>query len=158
MNDFTIPFTNNLAERDLGDTNERSKQVAMQLFTEFQSGVFNGESLVEKIGMTNIKWKLLLSIYPSLTGFMYGVFAMLFFFLAVVVRVMTYSFFKFKISFKCTYRMLLVASSPGVSLFIISLNFGQLPWMGLYLVLIIALYFFYAVLSLRQESKQMVLA
>lgn len=134
----------------------RSKQVSMQLFSEVGSGSFSGKSLIEQTGLAKLKWYFLPIIYCVLAGFLYGLFTILFLFLAVLARVIAYSVFKFKISFSRTYRLLVVSSSAAVMVFVLSLSFGELPFMGVCLLVGVSVYFSYAILSLKRESNQLV--
>lgn len=146
--------------RHIGHENEdyRSKQVSMQLFSELgPGGVFSGKTLVEQVGFAKMKWYFLPVIYCVLTGFLYGLFSILFLFLAILARVTSHAIFKFRISFKNTYRLLMVSSSAAVMVFVLSLSFGELPFMGVCLLIGISIYFSYAILSVKRESKQMVI-
>lgn len=138
--------------------NLHSKEVTMQPFADIQSGSLSGGKWLEQAGIEQTKWYFLFSIYPSLLGFLYGIFTVLLLFVAILAKAVAHIFLNYKISFAHSYRLLLVSSGSGVSLFIMSLSFGQLPLMGLCLLMSIALYFCYAILCLKRESKQVVLA
>lgn len=134
------------------------KDTEMKLFEGIPYAVFNGEFWGDNTDMTSTKRSLMIVIYPTITFLLYGFFAVFLWFMTILGKAFSYSMFKFKIGFKCAYRLMLVSSGSAISLFIMSLSFGRFPLMGLYLFIVIVMYFFFAVLSLKRESKSMVLA
>ena len=134
-----------------------SPNIDRQAFKDIQYASFNGKYWVSETNITKTRWYLLLSLYPSITMVMFGFFTVLLFFMAILGKAFSYTILKFKLDFKRTYRLMLVSSGTGVSIFILSLSYIALPMLGFYLFLIISLYFFFAVMSLKRESKIMVL-
>ena len=138
--------------------NTDSKGVEMESFADIQNDYFSGNMWVEHTNLASIKRYMMLSIYPCITMLLFSFFGSFLGLLAIFGKACSYIFFKFRIGYKQTYRLMLVSSGCGISLFVISLSFGRLPGLGFYLMVLIILYFFYAVLSLKRESKSMVLA
>lgn len=134
------------------------KDMEMKLFEGIPYAVFNGEFWVANSDMNSAKRNLMLVIYPTITFLLYGFFCVFLWFMTILGKAFSYSMFKYKIGFKCAYRLMLVSSGSAISLFITILSFGRFPLMGLYLFIVIVMYFFFAVLSLKRESKSMVLA
>lgn len=134
-----------------------SQNIDTHSFKEIQYASFNGKMWIDQTNLVQTKWYLMIALYPTITMLLFGFFTIFLFFLAIMGRAFSYIIFKFKIDFKRIYRLMLVSSGAGISVFIMSLTYVQLPTLGGYLFLIITLYFFYAVLSLKRESKKMVL-
>lgn len=135
-----------------------SKHISMQPFSGVEYDIFNGQQWAEQTRLMNAKWFLLAAIYPILLGLLFGFFSMIILFMAILGRGVSYVIFKYKLDFKKCCRLMFVSSGTGVSLFILCLTFGRLPLTGLGLFGLISLYFGFAVLSLKRESKRMVLA
>ena len=132
------------------------RDVKMQSFSEIRNDNFNGEYWVEHTNMDSMKRYMMLSIYPCITSLLFTFFGTFLVVLAILGKAFSYTILKFKIGFKQAYRLLVVSSGCGISLFIMSLSFGRLPGLGFYLMVVIILYFYYAVLSLKRESKSLV--
>lgn len=134
------------------------KDIKMHSFSEIRNDTFNGEYWVDHTNLSSMKRYMMLSIYPCITTLLFTFFGTFLVVLAILGKAFAYTIFKFRLSFKQAYRLLAVSSGCGISLFIISLGFGRFPGLGFYLMVVIILYFFYAVLSLRRESKSLVLS
>ena len=137
--------------------NISTNNVDAQSFKNISYASFNGKYWVSESHLSKMRWYFLISMYPSLTMLLFGFFSVFLFFLAILGRAFSYTILKFKLDFKRTYRLMLVSAGTGVSVFILSLSYVKLPLLGFYLLLIITLYFFYAIMCLKRESKKMVL-
>lgn len=139
-------------------SNYNSNNVSMQMFTHIPHAVFNSEAWTEHTNMALTKRYMLISIYPTLIFLLFGFFSILLWLMTVLGKAFTTTLFKFKIGFKRAFRLMVVSSSSVIGLFIMSLSLGRFPLEGLYLLIVIVMYFFFAVLSLKKESTNMVLA
>ncbi len=139
-------------------TSVSTKNLTMQTFEDIQYEAFNGPDWITTTGLSTTKWYFIFAIYPVLVGLMYGFFTLLLSFMALMGQVFARTVLRLKIDFKHTCRLMLVSSSCGVSLFIVSLSFGAIPTMGACFIVLVTLYFSYAIITLKRESKAMVLA
>ena len=96
-------------------------------------------------------------VYPMEFPFVFGLFYMFFLILAMLAQVFSWLIFKYKLTYKEATRLLTVASTAQVVIFLILLSANFLfHGVGLLAVILNALYFSYAVLSVKRESKMMV--
>lgn len=125
-------------------------------FKEIQEESFNASLWIERMHLLEQKWVFLLMIYPSIIAILYGFFCGLNALMAIVGRVIAHTIFKISLNYREAYRLMLVSSGCGVSLFILGLNFTeQIPRMGIYLMLLMAFYFSYALVAIKQSYRQL---
>lgn len=134
-----------------------SQNIDVQEFKDITYASFNGKTWVDQSDLSKTRWYFVLSLYPTITMLFFGLFTVFLFFFAILGKAFAHIIFKFRMEFKRIYRLMLVSSGAGISVFLMSLTYVELPMLGAYLLLIITIYFFYAVLSVKRESKKMVL-
>ena len=119
--------------------------------------VFVGKDWVASSGVLKYKWIVDLCVYPLMVGFIFGLFVVPVFFLAFIGQLLSIIVFKFKLTFKDTSRLFMVAATPDILVFFAQHTANiTFPGQNLYNVALLAVYFSYAILSVRRESKKMV--
>ncbi len=132
--------------------------VYVQLLNKNTNELFVGEKWVKSSGVLKLKWITELLVYPLMTGFVYGLYTMSMLVFAFIGQLFALIIFKFKLTFREACRLLLVASTAQTAVFFAMLTANvTLPGGGTIYIVLLAAYFSYAVLSVRRESKKMVL-
>ncbi len=119
--------------------------------------VFVGKEWLEASGVLKMKWIGLLLVYPLMVSFIYGFYLVAMLFFAFFAQLCSIIIFKYKMTYKDTARLFLVASTPETFLLfgLLSLNI-TFRYSGLCNIAILALYFSFAALTVRRESNQLV--
>lgn len=124
---------------------------------KIKNGVFDAKTWVETSGLLTIKNGLLFIVYPFLVSSIFGIISTIMIVLAMMGQVVSYTIFKYKLKFKPACRIMMVSSSIGTSLFLclkaIQLNSTVMSSLCMVLVFV---YFSFAVLAIKRESKQLV--
>lgn len=104
-----------------------------------------------------LKWFVLVMIYPSVVAFTFGMgfsFMMVF---AMMGQAFSWLIWKTKLTFPVAARLLIVASTPHFTIFMLLLSFNRLfQGIGIAFVGLWASYFSYAIISLKRESRSLV--
>ena len=119
--------------------------------------IFVGENWVKSSGISRVKWLAEMLVYPLMTGFAFGIDSVIMLFLAFIGQLLSIIVFKHKMSLKDTCRLFMVAATAQIAVFFVFLTANIIPPGGGfgYLVLV-SVYFSFAVLSVRRESRRMV--
>ena len=127
-----------------------------QSFGEGSNFAFSGKQIVEENNMSGLKFASELLIYPIVVAIFYSMFVVIFLVLAFLGQVFSSIFFSFKISFMQSSRLFLVATTPMLLVLLSMLTIeAMFPGFGFILLVILALYFSFAVYSLKAESTRM---
>lgn len=128
-----------------------------QSFDKGSNFVFSGKKIVAENNMAGLKYASEAIIYPIVVAIFYSMFVVIFLVLAFLGQVFSNIFFSFKISFMQSSRMFMVATTPMLLVLLLMLSMDAMfPGFGFILMVIIALYFSFAVYSLKAESNKMV--
>jgi len=148
----SFPSLFSVPKQVLGD------DIYVQPFNKNTNEVFMAKEWVKSSGIIKLKWITELLVYPLMAGFVFGLYTMLMLFFAFVGQLFSQIIFKYKLTFKEACRLLLVASTAETVVFfaILTANISP-PGGGTIYVVLLSVYFSYAVISVRNESKKMVL-
>jgi hypothetical protein len=133
-------------------------QIQVSPFEPDANEVFEGDDWIKYSHIMVFKWFTLFIIFPVITMFLFGLSFSFMLAFALLGQVFAHVILRFDLRFQTTCRLLAVASTPlfSVVLNLLSMNFlvkGQ----GLFFIALLAVYFSYAVLRVKHESKKMVL-
>ncbi|BCA95732.1 hypothetical protein TUM19329_20930 [Legionella antarctica] len=129
-----------------------------QSFGKGSNFAFSGKKIVDENNMAGLKYASELLIYPIVVAIFYSMFVVIFLVLAFLGQVFSSIFFSFKISFTQSSRMFMVATTPMLLVLIMMLTFDAMfPGLGFVILVIMALYFGFAIYSLKAESNKMVI-
>lgn len=111
---------------------------------------------LESSGILNLKWFMAALIYPLVISFCFGLFYFLFFIFAMLAQAFSWLILRFKITFTESLRVLIVASTVQLSVLFMFLSADLIfPGLVFICVALCALYFSFAVLSIKRERSRM---
>ncbi len=119
---------------------------------------FDGKELIKKTNFSEKLWRVELFLYPSLVMFLFGTLLSFMAIFSIVGKAFSHIIYRFPIGFKRTYRLMLVSSSAGVTFFMLSLGFENIGRFRCCPLVLIICYFFFALISVKRDSKNLVLA
>jgi hypothetical protein len=151
---FRIPSIPLLsAHGDLVNTNKPIEQI----FSPVDNALFDGKKIVQERSFTNLKYGFELLIYPLVVSIFFSLFVFIFLMLGFLGQLFSRILFSFKLTLKQSNRLLIVGTTP-MMLVLLILLLGNLTFIGFgyLLVTLVAIYFSFAVYSLKSESKRLV--
>lgn len=118
-----------------------------------QNQILRLDEIVETSKLQTVKWAMLLIIYPIIVAFIFGVILSFFPMVAMLGQVLAFVFFRFKLKFFTSLRLLIVSSTAQISiaLMLLGLNLFSPVIILLCLTLWMA-YFSYAILIVKRDS------
>jgi hypothetical protein len=127
-------------------------------FGENTNEIFNPQEWAKTTGLGTIKNLTLLLVYPMILSLFLSIIITFIPVMALLGQLFSTIFFTFKVSFKQACRIMAVASTPTQLIFfsIITL-INDITNIGIFIVALLAIYFSFAVIALKRESKLMVL-
>ena len=129
----------------------------VQMFAKNDNSVLDGKKIVQQDAVN--KWRLIaqLTIYPVAFVSFFSMFLVMFLVLGFLGQLFARAFFSFKITLKQASKLLIVAATPMMLVLLFMLLFSlTFPGFGFLLIAILALFFTFAVYSLRSESNRLV--
>ncbi len=127
-------------------------------FADLDSRTYFAGDLIQGSGLIWIKWLAPVLIYLFTVFFLFGIGLSYLFLVTTIAQAFSWLIFKFKLQFKQAYRLLIVASTAQISFFLICCTFDASYSAFLStLIILMAVYFSFAVISVKRESRQMVL-
>ncbi|QDP72605.1 DUF1189 domain-containing protein [Legionella israelensis] len=134
-----------------------SQSVYVEKLDKNMNQVFNGEEWLKNSQVISLKYLFIALVPPVVIGFFYVMFAIFIPVLALLGQVFSQVFFTFKISFKQSCRLLMVAGTPAILFFLVVLSLPiRIPAAGLILLIILSIYFAFALMFLKRESRRVV--
>ncbi|STX29277.1 Protein of uncharacterised function (DUF1189) [Legionella beliardensis] len=134
-------------------------QINEAVFNPNMNQYFDSNQWISTAGIGNLKLISQVIIYPTVVLALFFMYLVFFLVIAVLAQVVSLAIFRFSLSYKQAFRLLIVAATPHLAALMIILAFD---WMfmglGLFLVSLVAMYFSYAVLSLKRDSNKLVTA
>ncbi|MFZ4077556.1 MAG: hypothetical protein ACOYKA_06190, partial [Legionellaceae bacterium] len=126
-------------------------------FSAQDNGVFSLQDVMTVKTAVFIKWMLAGALYLSLTSFYFSFYVFLFFSMAFVGQLIGKLFFRVKLSYAASFRLLTVAATPQAVIFFPLLTFDLFPNLIGYAFLGLLLgYYSFALLVLRKVNKVLV--
>jgi hypothetical protein len=141
------------------DTIEQTKtgDIFVQPMDKSGNEVFDGGAWIESSGILKLRLLTEVIIYPLILMFIYGMYALLMLALAFIGQLFAQIIFKFKLPYKMAARMFLVAATPQIVVFFALLTTNMFfTGVGLLYMVLLAVYFYYAVLCVKRESNKLV--
>lgn len=124
---------------------------------EGMNDTFVAREWVQTSGILNLKWIGSLAVYPIIASLLFGSMATLCLVFTMIAKGIAQMIFKTKLTFKEACRLIVVASTAQILLYLLSLAVEvTFPGMRLILGLMTFIYFGFAVLTIRRESNQLV--
>jgi hypothetical protein len=135
----------------------KGNDVYVQELNKDSNEIFVPKDWALSSGILKVKWMVELLIYPLLTGFIFGIDVVVMLFLAFIGQLLSIIIFKYKMSLKDSCRLFLVAATPQMITFVLFLTASiRSPGGGFLYLVLLSVYFSYAVLSVKRESTRIV--
>lgn len=130
---------------------------SVQTFSPNMTEVFDSSRWLETSGIRKIQYLSLAIIYPLLVAMLFATFAVFLVTFALMAQLIASMFFKAQLRFAQSCRLLAVASTAPIIIFMLALvtNWAFLG-IGVVLIAILAGYFCFGVMAVRRESNKMV--
>lgn len=98
-------------------------------------------------------------IYPTIALVFFAINLVFLLVFALMGQFLARLFFHLTISYKQTSRLLAVSLTPQIVFLVLGLTFDWLfPGFGVVLIILLAFYFSFAVISLKRESQKLVVS
>ncbi len=132
-------------------------KVFIHQFSENVNQVFVGKTWLANAGLYHLKYVLNFLAYPTLVSVFLGMYLVCFLCFALMGQLMAWVFFRLSLTYKQACRLMMVSSTAHIILLWISLlcNYN-FPGRGFLIIIILSIYFCYAVLSLKRSSISLV--
>lgn len=131
--------------------------VLVQPFDKGMNMMFDGKSIINSTSVYSLKYAAQLMIYPVVVAIFYSLLAVFFLVLAFLGQVFSRVFFSFKLGFKQSCRLFMVAATPMLLVLMTFITLNAIFYgFGFLLLICISIYFGFAISALRSDSKKMV--
>ena len=141
------------------ESTDRSNEgeVSVQTLGKSMNEVFNVHEWIKSGRLRHLKLFIEFMIYPVVTLILYGMYLVIMVVFGYTAIIFAQVVLKYKLKFKDGIRLFIVTATPQIILFyiIFTTNY-QSRWAGLVQIILMAIYFNYAVLCLKHEGKKMV--
>lgn len=152
---FRLPYPSLFLNTNIEKT---ESPIYMQQMDENVNQVFDGKTWVSSSGILRVKYISQLLIYPTVAMMFFGMYLVFFLVFALMGQFLAKLFFKLSVTYKQSLRLLVVSSTPQMVVLIVALTLNWLfSGLGPLLIVLLATYFGYAVLSLKRESHKLVI-
>jgi len=132
-------------------------EVYTQTFTSADSGVLSGKELIEKSGIRNIIWLPRLTFWPLTFMTVFSFYLVVLLVFAMMGQLISQVIFKFSITYKQACRLMAVSMTPQVVTLMLYIT---TQWLKGFIsgisIILLSVYFSYAVLANRRDSKKLV--
>lgn len=119
--------------------------------------VLLGKDLVESSAVFNLTLFMQCMVYPAIVMIFFGLYLAFVFCMAFLGQVFASTLFHVKLKYKQSFRIFTVASTAPIFILFIMLTAKLIfPGSGLINIALCAIYYSYAVLSIKRESNKMV--
>ena len=138
------------------ETNKPASEYTQEL-PKGSNEVFVGKEWLSNSGILSLKWLFDVLVYPIMTLFFYGLSIAALFSIALLGQVVAQILFLVKLTYQQSCRLLLVAiTAPGILFFAGLTANVVIPRLGFFYLGLLTIYFCYAVIAVRRDSKQVV--
>ncbi|CDZ78337.1 hypothetical protein BN59_02647 [Legionella massiliensis] len=134
-----------LAKDNLGNP------IYTRTFDKGLTGLLSGTEWINSSGISKLNTLIQILVFPCVTLFYFGVFAIVLLLLSALLQLYGDIFFSFKLPFKASCRLLAVTATPALVLFFVmrSVNFS-VPGMGLVYGVLVLSYVSYGLYTLKR--------
>lgn len=137
----------------------QSEKIYREELSENINQAFNGKIWLNLSQIKLLKYFFQFSIYLCVVVVLFTFFLMLFLSFAMMGQLIAKLFFKFSLTYKQASRLLIVSSTPELTLFFIFLTLNKnYPWLGIFYLLTLGCYFSYALMSLKRATNKLVIS
>lgn len=134
-----------------------AQKVNVHDFTNVLDDEFDGKEFIEESDFVNIKKYFLATVYPITVFGFFGMLISAILALSIMGQVVSYSIFKYKLTYKQTSRVSVIATCIGVGIYLNLKAFDIFSPKITFLCVVIAfIYFSFGVLVVKRDSKHLV--
>ncbi|MCE3044842.1 DUF1189 family protein [Legionella sp. 16cNR16C] len=131
----------------------------VQIFPPQMNEIFDGSKWIASSGIETVKYLSLIIIYPTVILIFFVMFLTFFLVFGMIGQLVSRLFYKLDLSYSQSCRLLAVGATPSIAILLLMLAANlPIPGLGVVIILVLSFYFSFAVISLRNESKKLVLS
>ncbi len=139
------------------DESGKAGEITVTTLDSKMNEIFNPQDWIKSGRLQHFKWFIEMMIYPVMTMIFYGMFLVIMVVFGYTAIIFAQVILKYKLKFKAGIRLFIVTSTPQMMLFYIVYTSGYtFKGIGLVQLLLLAIYFNYAVLCIKHDSKKLV--
>ena len=140
-----------------GSRSQKPRDVYIQELKKGSNEVFDAKEWLGTSGVLTLRWATEILLYPTLVAFMFGLAIVILLSIALLAQVVAQILFMVRLTYKQSCRILLVAMTLPCVLFFIGLTANIIvPKIGFLYLIVLTIYYCYAVLALKRENRRMV--
>jgi len=130
----------------------------VQTLDKNMNDVFDGSKWIRSSGINKVYFLSMFIIYPSVLLIFYVFYQIFILVFAMMAQLLVSLFLKFTVTYPQACRLLTVSATPQIFVLLVFMSLDWVfPGAGFILLLLLALYFTYAAVSLKRASNKMVL-
>lgn len=135
--------------------NLEENQIKITQIDRNSNEVFSSKDLIAKSGIQKLKYLIQFILYPSVAMLIFSFYVTLLMMLAFIGLLFSIIIFQSNLKYKEVCRLFLVSSTPQVLMFFTLLTLHvPLPGGNFYNILLLAIYFNYALISVNRDKKK----
>lgn len=136
-----------------------NNQVFVQALSTDINQVFDGKNWINSSGIKKVKLFSQVIIYPTVALVIFVIYLVFLLVFALMGQLLAKLFLHIALNFKQTTRLLIVSATPQVFTLLFGLTVNWIfTGFGLLLITLLAVYFIFAVRSLKRESHKLVVS
>ena len=140
-----------------GSDSQKPRDVYIQELKKGSNEVFDAKEWLGTSGVLTLRWATEILLYPTLVSFMFGLAIVILLSIGLLAQVVAQILFMVRLTYKQSCRILLVAMTLPCVLFFIGLTANIIvPKIGFFYLIVLTIYYCYAVLALKRENRRMV--
>ncbi len=140
---------------NMGNPAPSNAKPFVQSFDKGTNLVFQGKKIAEQNAIAGLQYASEIVLYPIIVGMFFSIFIVFFPVLALLGQNFSSIFYSFKINFKTSCRLLIVAGTPMMFLLMIFLTLNRVfVGLGFVLFFLLIAYYSFAIYALRAESRR----
>ena len=140
-------------------TVRQNDQVYAQPFGPEMNQVFSGAEWMQSSGIERVKWASDFMIFPMVITLFFTMALVFFLACTFMSQLFAKLFIKAALTYKQSCRLFIVSSTPALTVLMVSvaINFRG-AFLGLVILLLFAIYYYFAVFALKRESIRLVVS
>lgn len=126
-------------------------------FEKYMYGDFDGKHLIQSLHPNNLLYGVMLGLYPLLVSMFFVIFSIFIMLMGLMGKLMAQVILKTPLQVVQSCRLFALCATPSLLILFIALTADlTFPGLGMILMVLMYLYFSFAVLAYRGEAKQLV--
>lgn len=135
--------------------NLEGNQIKMSDIGPETNEVFSGKDLIVASGVLKLKYLMQFILYPSIAMLIFSVYIVFLMMFAFIGLLFSIIIFQMNFKYKEACRLFIVSATPQVVIFLILLTLhATVPGGNLFNIVLLAIYFNFAIISIRRDKKK----